>query len=386
MLTVRDLRKEFTNVVAVDGVSFSVQSGMLFGLIGPNGAGKSTTIRMIMNILKPDRGEVIIGGQAQNEATRNFIGYLPEERGLYKKNKLIHVIEYFASLKGMDAAAAKKAAAPWLERFSLEAYSRRSIEELSKGNQQKVQFIVSILHDPALVVLDELFSGLDPVNQHLMKEILLELKQRNKAIIFSTHQMDHAERLCDELLMINKGKTVLEGSPASVKRNYGKNSLTLEFTGSPRSFSSIAGVVKANIHQNHAELELHDWAETNAVIEELLHMVEIVGIARKEPSLQAIFLDIVGVDPSGTVEPGIQTAPPPKPAVNGRMKLLFVAAVVSFFLAFFCIAQAATGGGIGADFAIPSAIVFPLVLLRMYRERKRIKNEQLLDAAKEDAR
>jgi ABC-2 type transport system ATP-binding protein len=297
MLTVSHLRKDFTSVRAVDDVSFRVQPGQVFGLIGPNGAGKSTTIRMIMDIIQPDSGEIRFDGAPPGEARKNLLGYLPEERGLYRKNKLVHVITYFAALKGMDARAARKAAAPWLERFSLTSALHRNIEELSKGNQQKVQFIISVLHRPSLLVLDEVFSGLDPVNQILIKDALQELRNDNRAIIFSTHQMEFAEKLCDDLILINKGRVVLEGSPASIKQRFGKNSLQIEFEGEGDFLQALPGVVRAGMSQNFAELVLADGTDTNAILHAAADRLQIARFARIEPTLEAVFIETVGMPP-----------------------------------------------------------------------------------------
>ena len=204
MFKAENLRKQYANVVAVDDVSLRVEPGKIFGLIGPNGAGKTTTIRMILNIITPDKGMVTFDGAKFDRNIQNRIGYLPEERGLYKKNKLLDTILYFAGLRGMTGVGTKQKALEWLRRFNLEEYAKRKVEELSKGNQQKAQFITAILHDPDYIVLDEPFSGLDPVNQIVLKYILQELKQQGKAIIFSTHQMDSAEKLCDEICLINR--------------------------------------------------------------------------------------------------------------------------------------------------------------------------------------
>ncbi len=304
MLTVAHLRKQFSTVLAVDDVSFNVRPGQIFGLIGPNGAGKTTTIRMIMDIIQPDAGSVTIDGRPMNEGTKHLVGYLPEERGLYRKNKLINVITYFGVLKGLTSRQAHDAAMPLLERFSLLPYLKRNVEELSKGNQQKVQFIISILHRPRLLVLDELFSGLDPVNQVLMKDALLQLKQDQHAIIFSTHQMEQAEQLCDELLMINHGRTVLHGSPASIKAAHGKNALRVEFTGDGDILRGLPGVIGANIAQNYAELELSPGTRTNDVITAMLPQLEVSSVSRVEPSLQSIFIDIAGLPkPEAEVTP-----------------------------------------------------------------------------------
>jgi ABC-2 type transport system ATP-binding protein len=295
MLVVSKLRKQFSTVLAVDDVSFEVHPGQIFGLIGPNGAGKTTTIRMIMDIIQPDAGSVTIQGQAMSAHAMHLVGYLPEERGLYKKNKLINVITYFGMLKGMTAREVRDAAMPLLERFSLLPYLKRNVEELSKGNQQKVQFIISILHKPVLLVLDELFSGLDPVNQVLMKDALIELRQDGRAIIFSTHQMEQAEKLCDELLMINHGRTVLHGTPASIKSAYGRNALRVEFQGDGARLRALPGVVDADIAQHYAELELAPGTRTNDVIAAMLPLLDVSSVSRVEPSLQSIFIDIAGL-------------------------------------------------------------------------------------------
>ncbi|HEY4613141.1 MAG TPA: ATP-binding cassette domain-containing protein, partial [Bacteroidota bacterium] len=258
MLKVKNLRKEFDSVVAVNGVSFAVKRGEIFGLLGPNGAGKTTTIRTVLNIIQPDSGEITFDSLPFREETWNLVGFLPEERGLYKKSKILNTILYFASLKGIAERDAKPLAMKWLERFSLADSGHRKVEELSKGNQQKVQFIISILHRPQLLILDEPFSGLDPVNQILLKNILRELRQQNTAIIFSTHQMEQAEKQCDALCLIDKGKVVVEGSVADVKKRYGKNSVHLEFEGDGAFLRALPYVRRADVYQNYAELELSD--------------------------------------------------------------------------------------------------------------------------------
>jgi len=295
MLVVTKLRKQFSKILAVDNVSFDVRAGSVFGLIGPNGAGKSTTIRMIMDIIQPDSGVVMLEGKVMSDAAKNIIGYLPEERGLYRKNKLLNVVSYFGTLKGLSPKHARAAAHSWLERFSLREYEKRNVEELSKGNQQKVQFIIAVMHQPRLLVLDELFSGLDPVNQVLMRDALLKLKQENRGIVFSTHQMDLAEKLCDELMMIDGGRAVLHGSPSDIKRTWGKNALHAEFKGDASFLSTLPGVVRADIAQNYAEMELEPDVDTNRIIQAMLPRLEIASVSRVEPSLQSIFIDMVGI-------------------------------------------------------------------------------------------
>jgi len=302
MLNVVQLRKDFSSIRAVDGVSFNVQRGEIFGLLGPNGAGKTTTIRMVLNILEPDGGEITYEGRRFSEHVRDIVGYLPEERGLYKKNKLWDTVMYFAQLRGMQPGVAKAEAYRWLQRFGLLAHKDRKVEELSKGNQQKVQFIVSIIHDPLLIVLDEPFSGLDPVNQILFKDIFLELKQRGKAVIFSTHQMDQAEKLSDRLCLINRGKVVLGGTVRDVKKQYGKNTLHLEFSGDGTFMQTLPGVRRAFMYPNSAELELEDGVTVQSLLVKIIDRVEVRKFELLEPSLHSIFIQIVG---------GV-AAPPPR--------------------------------------------------------------------------
>ena len=302
MLNVVQLRKDFSSIRAVDGVSFNVQRGEIFGLLGPNGAGKTTTIRMVLNILEPDGGEITYEGRRFSEHVRDIVGYLPEERGLYKKNKLWDTVMYFAQLRGMQPGVAKAEAYRWLQRFGLLAHKDRKVEELSKGNQQKVQFIVSIIHDPLLIVLDEPFSGLDPVNQILFKDVFLELKQRGKAVIFSTHQMDQAEKLSDRLCLINRGKVVLGGTVRDVKKQYGKNTLHLEFSGDGTFMQTLPGVRRAFMYPNSAELELEDGVTVQSLLVKIIDRVEVRKFELLEPSLHSIFIQIVG---------GV-AAPPPR--------------------------------------------------------------------------
>lgn len=294
MLKVINLRKDFDTVRAVDGVSFEVARGEMFGLLGPNGAGKTTTIRTVLNIIKPDSGEILFDGKPFTEELWNTIGYLPEERGLYRKSKIINAILYFASLKGMSEREARPKAMQWLERFGLEDRAHQNIEELSKGNQQKVQIIISLLHGPSLLILDEPFSGLDPVNQILLKDILLEVRQKNTAIIFSTHQMDQVEKMCDNICLINRGRPVLSGSLREIKQRYGKNTVRLEFEGDGTFLKSLPFVRKADVYQNYAELELSDLARTRDLLAATNGTVNLRKFELMEPSLNSIFIDVVG--------------------------------------------------------------------------------------------
>ncbi|CUT03775.1 ABC transporter ATP-binding protein [Candidatus Kryptobacter tengchongensis] len=293
MLKVENLRKTFSDVVAVDGVSFEVNRGEIFGLLGPNGAGKTTTIRMILDIIKPDYGVIKFDGKEINDEIKSKIGYLPEERGLYRKTKVFETILYFARLKGIEKKTALERARYWLKRFGLIDRVNSKIEELSKGNQQKIQIIISILHDPELVILDEPFAGLDPVNQELLKEVLLELRDKGKAIIFSTHQMDQVEKLCDSICLINKGKPVLSGSLTEVKSKFGKNTIHIEFEGDADVLKYLTGVKKVNIYPNYAEITLEDGVSSTDVLRELIKYMNLKKFEVKEPSLHSIFIDVV---------------------------------------------------------------------------------------------
>jgi ABC-2 type transport system ATP-binding protein len=293
MLSAHQLVKRFDTVVAVDGVSFEVRPGEVLGLLGPNGAGKTTAIRMLLSIITPDSGEVRYDGRPFTEATKNLVGYLPEERGLYRKGIVLETILYFAALKGVPPHDAKRLAAAWLARFELADRAKSKIQELSKGNQQKVQFIIAALHEPPVLVLDEPFSGFDPLNQDLLKDIIVEQRRSGRAIIFSTHQMDDAEKLCDRIALINKGKVIVGGTVPDVRRRHGRNTLRVDFTGSGDGFSELPGVVHADVFSSYAELQLAEGTEINPIVRALLDRVSLRSVELQEPSLRRIFLDEV---------------------------------------------------------------------------------------------
>ncbi len=295
MLKVTNLRKEFENVVAVDNVSLEVQRGELFGLLGPNGAGKTTTIRTVLNIIEPDDGEITFDGRLFEPAMWNIIGYLPEERGLYRKSKILNTILYFAALKGIPAKEAKPLVREWLERFELRDVEHRRVDELSKGNQQKIQLICALVHHPRLLILDEPFSGLDPVNQILLKDILLELRRQNVAIVFSTHQMEQVEKLCDNICLIDKGREVLGGSLTEIKKTYGTNSVHLEFEGDGSFLKDLPLIKRADVYQNYAELELHDIQKGHELLTTINGRLELRKFEIVEPSLNSIFINVVGM-------------------------------------------------------------------------------------------
>jgi len=284
--------KSFVDKVAVDDLSFSVAQGEMFGLIGPNGAGKTTTIRMMMDILKPDSGEVTILGEKLNETTKNKLGYLPEERGLYKKLKVIDSIVYLASLKDVDRHSAAERANELLNQTGMSASKNKKIEELSRGMGQIIQFIVTIIHDPQLLVLDEPFAGLDPVNTELLKEMLADLRNQGKAVILSTHQMNQVEELCDRILMINNGQNVLYGDLGEIKARYRGNSLLLDVEG---ELGEIPGVTGKRVHKSYTELILDGKTIPQQV---LLHLINRGMVVNRfevaTPSLNEIFLKEVG--------------------------------------------------------------------------------------------
>jgi ABC-2 type transport system ATP-binding protein len=294
MLKITNLKKEYDTVVAVDGVSLEVKCGELFGLLGPNGAGKTTIIRTVLNIIQPDSGEITFNGKPFAKEMWNIVGYLPEERGLYRKSKIINAILYFSALKGMSAKQAKPLAFYWLERFGLKNEGSRKIEELSKGNQQKIQLIIAILHNPQLLILDEPFTGLDPVNQIILKDILLELRQKNIAIVFSTHQMEQVEKMCDNICLIDKGKQVLSGELREIKKRYGTNSVHLEYEGDGDFLKNFSFVHRANVYQNYAELELTDISKSTELLASLNGKLKLRKYEIVEPSLNSIFINVVG--------------------------------------------------------------------------------------------
>jgi ABC-2 type transport system ATP-binding protein len=294
VLSVERVVKTYAAVKAVDGLSFEARPGEIFGLIGPNGAGKSTTIRMIMNIIAPDSGEIRFDGEPFGEALKARIGYLPEERGLYKKVKVEDMLLYLADLKGAPRPAAAAAMAAWLERFELTEWRGRKIQELSKGMAQKVQFIGTLLHDPDLVLFDEPFSGLDPMSQDSLLAAMLELKTQGKTILFSTHVMEHAERICDRLLLVRKGKELAAGTLAEVKSRHGRQVVQIEFDGDAGFVAGLPGVAAVRTLPHWLEAELADGADPDAVLAGVAGKLRIRRFELMAPSLHKIFVDLVG--------------------------------------------------------------------------------------------
>jgi ABC-2 type transport system ATP-binding protein len=294
-LEVKNLVKTFNNIKAVDNASFAVPEGSVFGLIGRNGAGKTTTIRMMMNIYLPDSGEVILRGTKVGQEFRDKVGYLPEERGLYKKMKVMETLLFFAELKGKAGKDIENRANNYLKRFDLFDRKNSKIEDLSKGNQQKIQFLTTVLHSPEFLILDEPFGGLDPINTNIIKEIILELKHEGKVIIFSTHLMDFAERMCDHIAMIDHGKIILHGSLNEIKKKYAQRNVSLNCEGDISFLKNNPIIQKIEDFGNTTGIKVKE----NSQIQELLKLlvqnnITVNSFRANEISLHEIFVQLAG--------------------------------------------------------------------------------------------
>lgn len=294
-LEVSNLTKDFDNIRAVDNASFVVPEGSIFGIIGRNGAGKTTTIRIMMNIYMPDNGEVILRGTKIGRDFQDKVGYLPEERGLYKKMKVLDTLLYFAELKGKTGKAIQKLAVEYLEKFDLADRKNSKVEELSKGNQQKLQFLITILHDPEFIILDEPFAGLDPINTNLLKEIILEKKQEGKVIIISTHHMDYAEKMCDHIAMIDYGKIILNGSMSEIKSRYSNRNISLNYEGDISFLQGHPMVEKISDFGNSTGIRIKDSSQSQNLLKLLLeNNVTIKRFDANDISLHEIFVELAG--------------------------------------------------------------------------------------------
>lgn len=294
ILELENVVKRFGDYAATDHVSFNVEKGKIFGLLGPNGAGKTTIIRMITNILIPDEGKITLFGEKVSSNSQNLFGYLPEERGLYKKLKVIEQLIYFAQLKGLSKANAITESKKWLAKLGASGWENKKIQELSKGMQQKVQFISTILHNPEFLILDEPFSGFDPINTELLKNIILEMREQGKTIILSTHVMSQVEELCDDICMINKGKVVLEGRVADVKSSYGRNHLIIEFEGPVSFVEKLENVEILNRTGSRIELKLLDKnINSNQIFYTAAESSIITRFDLSLPSMHEIFINTV---------------------------------------------------------------------------------------------
>lgn len=294
-LRVEQVTKRFGEFTAVEDLSFNVRAGRVFGFLGPNGAGKTTTIRMIVGITAPDEGKVELFGEHMSARLQDRIGYLPEERGLYKKMKIFDQLRYFAALKDVPGALADKRIDFWLDRMNLGDWKKKKTTDLSKGMQQKVQFISTVLHDPDLLILDEPFSGLDPINVEFLIDVIAEFKTQDKTIIFSTHLMETAERLCNDILLINKSRKVVSGSLREVKASYGKNLIALRAVGGENVLADVSLVKKVTEHADEIEIELVENADPQVLLKRLIDGgASITKFEKIEPSLNDIFIDQIG--------------------------------------------------------------------------------------------
>ena len=289
----RGIHKTYDQFVAVDHLSLRIREGSVYGLLGPNGAGKTSTIRMMIGITVPDEGEVWLFGEPFHRPLLQRVGYLPEERGLYKRMKVLDHLVFLGRLHGLSAAEARRRSLDWCERLQIAEWTRKKVEELSKGMQQKIQFVAAMLHDPDLLILDEPFSGLDPANAVMLKDVMLELKKSGKTILFSTHRMDQVERLCDAICLIDHGRSVLEGDLKKIKARYGKNTVQMQYEGDP-SFRQSELIESLNDYGNYVEARLKPGADPQQLLQRACEQARISRFELVEPSLEEIFLDIVG--------------------------------------------------------------------------------------------
>ncbi len=293
-VSIENISKSYGEFTAVNELSLAVYPGRIYGLLGPNGAGKTTTIRMIVNITAPDSGQIKVFGQQINPDLQDQIGYLPEERGLYKKMKVGDQVKYFAALKNVGSKEAGQRVDRWLTRLKLTEWKNKKSSELSKGMQQKVQFINAVIHEPQLLILDEPFSGLDPVNVEVLKEVILELKSAGKTIIFSTHQMEVAEKICDDICLINRSRKILEGSIREVKRSFSRNAVALRLVGGESVLEDRALVNEVKRDSDGIEVLLAEGATSQSLLKHLIAADAIIErFEMIEPSLHDIFIEKV---------------------------------------------------------------------------------------------
>jgi ABC-2 type transport system ATP-binding protein len=277
----------------VDGISFSVGEGRIFGLLGPNGAGKTTTIRMIMNITVPDSGEILVRGRKSSEGGSKLIGYLPEERGLYRKMKVLEHTTFLAEIRGLDRATARRRSSEWIDRLGLSEWKNKKVEELSKGMQQKIQFISAVVHDPPILILDEPFSGLDPINARVFKDLFVEYRNQGKTVVLSTHVMEQAEKLCDEIALINASKMILHGSIRDVKRRFSGNRLIIRGRGEVSSLQNLVGVRNVAASNGGVEVELDSNLPASHFLRQAAALYEIDSVVPHEASLDEVFVRAV---------------------------------------------------------------------------------------------
>jgi ABC-2 type transport system ATP-binding protein len=293
ILELKQVCKSYESHLAVDNLSFCIEQGSVSGLLGPNGAGKTSSIRMMIGITIPDAGEVRMFGSSFERRMLRRVGYLPEERGLYKKMQVLELLVFLAQLKGVDSVTARKRATDWMQRLDLGEWLKHKIEDLSKGMQQKVQFIAAVLHDPEFLILDEPFSGLDPSSSLVLKDALLDLKKQGRTILFSTHRMDTVERLCDSICLINRGRNVLSGDLKEVKASYGRSAVQLEYEGDLPFLNDRSLVQSYNDFGNYVELKPAPDRDPQELLRLAMQAARIARFEMVEPSLEEIFIDIV---------------------------------------------------------------------------------------------
>jgi len=299
ILTTHNIEKKFANHVALDNVSISIPENSIYGLLGPNGAGKTTLIRIINRITAPDKGEVLLNGRPLQPEDVNLIGYLPEERGLYKKMKVGEQALYLAQLKGLSKKESLKRLKMWFEKFEIQAWWDKKVEELSKGMAQKIQFVTTILHEPQLLIFDEPFSGFDPINANMLKQEILDLKKKGSTIIFSTHNMGSVEELCDHITLINNSKNILEGQIDDIRKTYKSNVYEIAFNGETNKLASslnpnyeVIEEIKVN-GNNAVKVKLHKQTNENELLSLIIPTVEVISFKEIIPSMNDIFINVV---------------------------------------------------------------------------------------------
>ena len=293
-ILLEDVCKSFGEVHAVDELSVRVPAGSVYGFLGPNGAGKTTTIRMIMNIIRPDSGNISIFGDGAVRGAKTRTGYMPEERGLYRKMTVRKVLAYFGAIKGMTKSEVGRCVPQWLERVGLEDWADKKVEELSRGMHQKLQFAVTGINDPELMILDEPFSGLDPVNQDLLKDIISRMRDEGKTIVFSTHVMHEAERLCDFILLINKGKLVVDGRLDEIRSRQRSHAVSVELEGETSFIERLPMVIRTKPEGRRIDISLEEDADPQELLRVLVERVRVQAFEVKVPSLHEIFVNLVG--------------------------------------------------------------------------------------------
>ncbi|MVO99865.1 ABC transporter ATP-binding protein [Paenibacillus lutrae] len=293
-LELEQVSKQYGDKTAVNRISLGVKAGEIYGLLGGNGAGKTTTMRMSLGLIYPDEGSIRWNGKGFSEELRKIMGYLPEERGLYAKYKVSEQLVYLAELRGIKRKEADKALKQWLEKFEVPEYYDKRVEELSKGNQQKIQFIASVLHDPEVIIMDETFSGLDPVNVELLKSTVKELRDKGKAILFSSHRMDHVEELCENICILHKSNTVLQGNLREIKQSFPKERVLLETKEPVQALDQIPGVLSVQRHLNGYEIRISQAEAAQRIVKQAASATDILRFQIMEPTLNEIFIAKVG--------------------------------------------------------------------------------------------